>query len=187
MTLPEEKILPTTTSRIRVVPQGWQLPGMKPLWNPPSPSIYDVVKVVPDLFDPFNNLSSDPNIPSSRELKPKEQKLWGSGGARPVFQGRGGSTYQVQGWPVGKPPLPVGGVLWRDIQPKNREERKEMYNRCGAKCFGSPTTLGYPICSPSSCKPNPLGIDAARSRANQFRDHPGKIGSRARSVLKKTG
>ena len=114
------------------------------------------------------------------------------GGARPVFQGRANTrdavpVYQVQGWPVGKPTLPVGGVLWRDLQPSTMQERRNIYNRCGASCFGSADNLGYPICSPSSCKPNPLGVEAARSRANQYKNHPGKIGKRARKVLKKIG
>ncbi len=78
-------------------------------------------------------------------------------------------------------------ALWSSVAPKTTAERRKIKAKCGSKCFGAPATLGYPICTSSSCKPDPRGIEAARSRAKQFDHRKGKIGSRARGVLKKLG
>jgi len=78
-------------------------------------------------------------------------------------------------------------ALWSSVAPKTTAERRKIKAKCGSKCFGAPATLGYPICTTKSCKPDPRGIEAARSRAKQFDHRKGKIGSRARGVLKKIG
>ena len=78
-------------------------------------------------------------------------------------------------------------ALWSSVAPKTTTERRKIKAKCGSKCFGAPSSLGYPICTTSSCKPDPRGVEAARSRAKQFDHRKGKIGSRARGVLKKLG
>ena len=78
-------------------------------------------------------------------------------------------------------------ALWSSVAPKTTAERRKIKKKCGSKCFGAPATLGYPICTTQSCKPDPRGVEAARSRAKQFDHRKGKIGKRARAVLKKIG
>ena len=78
-------------------------------------------------------------------------------------------------------------ALWSSVAPKTTAERRKIKAKCGSKCFGAPSSLGYPVCTTSSCKPDPRGVEAARSRAKQFDHRKGKIGSRARGVLKKLG
>lgn len=76
---------------------------------------------------------------------------------------------------------------WSAVAPKTTAERRKIKAKCGNICFGNPSTLGYPVCTTSSCKPDPRGIEAARSRARQFDHRKGEIGSRARAVLRKIG
>ena len=78
-------------------------------------------------------------------------------------------------------------ALWSSVAPSSTAERRKIKAKCGSKCFGAPSSLGYPVCTTSSCKPDPRGVEAARSRAKQFDHRKGKIGSRARGVLKKLG
>ena len=78
-------------------------------------------------------------------------------------------------------------ATWGAVAPKSTAERRKIKAKCGSKCFGAPATLGYPICTTSSCKPDPRGVEAARSRAKQFDHRKGKIGKRARAVLRKIG
>ena len=77
-------------------------------------------------------------------------------------------------------------ALWSSVAPKTTAERRKIKAKCGSKCFAG-SNLSYPICTSSSCKPDPRGIEAARSRAKQFDHRKGKIGSRARTVLRKLG
>ncbi len=78
-------------------------------------------------------------------------------------------------------------ALWSAVAPKTTAERRKIKAKCGSQCFGDPATLGYPICTSRSCKPDPRGIEAARSRAKQFDHRKGKSGKRARAVLRKIG
>lgn len=76
---------------------------------------------------------------------------------------------------------------WSSVAPKTKAQRKKIMENCGPSCFGNPSTLGYPVCTTSSCQPDPRGVKAARSRAKQFDHRKGKVGKRARKVLKKIG
>jgi hypothetical protein len=50
---------------------------------------------------------------------------------------------------------------WIKIKPKTLKERRELKEKCGDKCFLSPSDLSYPICSKKSCRHNCHGLRAA--------------------------
>lgn len=62
---------------------------------------------------------------------------------------------------------------WSAVKPITQEERRAVYNKCGAKCFlAAPIktktgrmVLKFPICGIHSCTPDPRGILAAQVRA----------------------
>jgi hypothetical protein len=74
-----------------------------------------------------------------------------------------------------------GGELWRDIKPRTVGERKQLWDRCGQRCFLVPPTRDpktgrlkyrYPVCrrcnsknSSCSCKRESVGLRAAQSRS----------------------
>lgn len=35
---------------------------------------------------------------------------------------------------------------WDKNKPKRRSDRRKLMKLCGPKCFGSPKTLGFPVC-----------------------------------------
>ncbi len=77
-------------------------------------------------------------------------------------------------------------ALWSSVAPSSTAERRKIKAKCGSKCFAG-SNLSYPICTSSSCKPDPRGVEAARSRAKQYDHRKGAVGKRARAVLKKLG
>lgn len=66
---------------------------------------------------------------------------------------------------------------WRAAAPQKGRERHELLARCGAKCFLSPETEGFPICpklaltrgNADPCLPMRQGVHAADSRARQWK------------------
>jgi hypothetical protein len=67
---------------------------------------------------------------------------------------------------------------WRDLAPHGDKERKELYTRCGQRCFllppqhicnrnGCHKHYRYPICpaDTTTCAPTQQGLNAARSRS----------------------
>lgn len=52
--------------------------------------------------------------------------------------------------------------------PKTKSERKNVYHKCGPKCFLDPKNLKFPICKKNSCKISKRGLSAAYSRASQW-------------------
>ena len=76
---------------------------------------------------------------------------------------------------------------WRDISPKTQKQRSRVFEKCGKKCFLKPDlkTPGkskIPICTVNSCKVNCKGLQAAHSRARQWRR--GVISKKAKSLQK---
>ncbi len=77
-------------------------------------------------------------------------------------------------------------ALWSQVAPKTRAQRKKMLHKCGEKCFAGPN-MSYPVCAMGGdCEIDERGVKAARSRAKQFDDRRGKVGKKARKVLRKT-
>lgn len=58
-------------------------------------------------------------------------------------------------------------ISWRRRVPKTKFERLSVKKRCGTRCFLIPKTLGFPVCSKRSCKPDCRGLRAAYARARQ--------------------
>lgn len=63
---------------------------------------------------------------------------------------------------------------WSAVKPKTQGERREMYARCGQKCFlAAPIRLSngqlvhkFPICRVGTCQVDQRGVLAAQSRAH---------------------
>ena len=59
---------------------------------------------------------------------------------------------------------------WTSISPRKITLRRQMYKKCGSKCFLRPRDLKFPICaSDLSCKAHCSGIASALSRAGQHK------------------
>ena len=67
-------------------------------------------------------------------------------------------------------------ITWKMYVP-NTKQRKTMYKKCAKKCFLLSSKLQYPICRKNTCKINPLGVQAAYTRAKQY--HHYSIASKA--------
>lgn len=66
------------------------------------------------------------------------------------------------------PLLPRGHVgintkAWGTRKPNTKEERQQLLDKCGEKCFLVPEGLKYPVCPKGSCEYDCDGIRAARN------------------------
>lgn len=70
---------------------------------------------------------------------------------------------------------------WSKRAPKTKLERKALFARCGTKAFLDPKNLKFPVMAKSGpCVPDCAGVEAAYSRAKQFKR--GKTASKARRL-----
>lgn len=59
---------------------------------------------------------------------------------------------------------------WKSIAPRKISLRREIYKKCGSRCFLHPNGLKFPICSGDlSCKAHCSGIASALVRAGQYK------------------
>lgn len=59
---------------------------------------------------------------------------------------------------------------WKSIAPRKPSLRRELYKKCGSRCFLRPKDLKFPICaSDLSCKAHCSGIASALVRAGQHK------------------
>lgn len=56
---------------------------------------------------------------------------------------------------------------WHEASPKKGNERHQMKEDCGSKCFLEPEREAYPICD-KDCNVDCRGLHAAYARARQF-------------------
>jgi len=80
---------------------------------------------------------------------------------------------------------------WAAAAPQRGKERRELYEKCGAKCFLEPNPedpgkSGFPICAAlrenQGCKVDCRGVTSAFVRARQYRQrHPG-VAVRAKRI-----
>lgn len=66
------------------------------------------------------------------------------------------------------PKLPRGQVCvntkaWEERKPKSKTQRKQLTEKCGAKCYLIPELEKYPVCAKDSCAYDCDGIRAARN------------------------
>lgn len=77
---------------------------------------------------------------------------------------------------------------WHSVAPKTREERRSLYDRCGAKAFLMPNKSNhgkskFPIMPKhGACSVDCRGLRAALTRAGQFK-HP-KAHAKAKRLAK---
>jgi hypothetical protein len=63
---------------------------------------------------------------------------------------------------------------WSKISPSKGSERDLLMNKCGSKCFLSPSNKGFPICpklgsTDKDCIISCQGLKAAKNRASQWK------------------
>lgn len=68
-------------------------------------------------------------------------------------------------------------------KPKSIQDRKEMKQKCGAKCFGDPSQLKYPWCSKGSCTLNRAALLNAKIMS-QYHGNP-KVAQKAKRLMEK--
>jgi hypothetical protein len=110
-----------------------------------------------------------PKSPSKRKLK-----ICNSRTLQPQIKKSKSRTLKPQ-TKKSKSRTPTRG--WAAASPQRGKERKELFNKCGSRCFLLPQTFGYPICEAlrvtgkkSACKFDCKGILSAKIRASQNHD-----------------
>jgi hypothetical protein len=62
---------------------------------------------------------------------------------------------------------------WAAASPQRGRERKELYDKCGERCFLEPKKLGFPVCASlrenQGCKIDCRGVMSAKVRAAQWK------------------